>query len=939
VPLLLVYGYIDMDMDELYDSWPGQSQLSGLNSQPGSAPKPSILDHHNPMSFELPPEYTDLPPLPPYAAISAPPHPIRPESHPLFLCSGMGYHPQMGMMPMMQPQPQHPMAHPMQMNPLIHHHHQDHQPMTSMAALSDQMVGIMQQPMLDQMHTGSTPHPSDRDPSSSTGGMGYSSPSASGSPPWSPPSFNGPEGDGIDLSNLTDPHVFSVELLQKPRGSNGRWLAVEPAQRIRVAAKLGKMLKIVMRTPLPVDWESMRLIALERSVSGETNAEEHPWRISPGQKEAFAILTKKVLDHAENADGQPVSAVQLDIKLFLVYRSIAFLAEVTNSSGQVMRAISVSLSTHNSGSSDNKRKRDRITTDNDYDDSPQGARGGYSPASPEDDDSIFVPSSNQSMPMPSIVEPVYPSPAAMVKQQDPMAVDQGPLDGSMPYPTPGQDRPWQVVPGNLQVEGVVRAHGYSQFSDIRLKTDIADIAEAMQIVQQLSGKSYRWKKNTGVAAIDAAEELTGGKRVIGLIAQEVQRVLPEVVQEGEDGYLAVNYAEIVPVLIEAFKEQVSHFKEIQTQVSTTLSKHANHQDELLIELGKISKQIQKLRRQKAKQQREEAKHHDEATTSSSEDTSSSSEEKTSAPSNRKSHPRHHAKDVSSSVEMKSLVKGGASPSKAEPKSESISMAKAGILIGLLALAVGVTIFLGVFLGIRANAKDGSPATASFASRNYAINPGFEEVDPSDPLKATSWSGDYTVHKYALTRKRATFANAWPLVSNASLYFESGNNAIRTSVPLSSANQTTYAITATTQTLSIGKLLRDAKPSAQELAQTTGIFVSAWCTTIYAPRDVNGNVTSQNMAVNGTLPSISITALTRDASGALFGPRIVTLTKRIAVLSPWHWQQHTVFVPVNVTQLETVDLYIYSSIIGDVFWDNVGVYFNYVPAPASAPIAA
>jgi hypothetical protein len=111
------------------------------------------------------------------------------------------------------------------------------------------------------------------------------------------------------------------------------------------------------------------------------------------------------------------------------------------------------------------------------------------------------------------------------------------------------------VSGSLDVQGVVRAQGFVQYSDIRLKTNVEDIMDALQIVSQLQGKRYQWKDGCNME-----EELTGGRKVIGLIAQEVKRVLPEVVVSDRNGYLAVNYADLVPLVIEALKQHVSTYE-------------------------------------------------------------------------------------------------------------------------------------------------------------------------------------------------------------------------------------------------------------------------------------------------------------------------------------------------------------------------------------------
>lgn len=117
-------------------------------------------------------------------------------------------------------------------------------------------------------------------------------------------------------------------------------------------------------------------------------------------------------------------------------------------------------------------------------------------------------------------------------------------------------QPVTVVPNSLDVRGAVRAKAFYQLSDIRLKYDVDEIVDALTIVSNLEGKTYKWKKDT-----PQGEGEHGGKRVIGFIAQQVQEVLPEAVRECEDGYLAVNYESMVPVLVEAMKQ---HLREYQT---------------------------------------------------------------------------------------------------------------------------------------------------------------------------------------------------------------------------------------------------------------------------------------------------------------------------------------------------------------------------------------
>lgn len=118
-----------------------------------------------------------------------------------------------------------------------------------------------------------------------------------------------------------------------------------------------------------------------------------------------------------------------------------------------------------------------------------------------------------------------------------------------------------IVPGSLRVNGVVQAKAFLQFSDIRLKTDFADIVDAIDILSQIEGKSFVWKN-------EELNTLTGGKRVIGLIAQQVQKVVPEVVKEDPvTGYLAVSYAELIPIVIEAFKQHMRQYQSDKQEVN------------------------------------------------------------------------------------------------------------------------------------------------------------------------------------------------------------------------------------------------------------------------------------------------------------------------------------------------------------------------------------
>lgn len=97
-------------------------------------------------------------------------------------------------------------------------------------------------------------------------------------------------------------------------------------------------------------------------------------------------------------------------------------------------------------------------------------------------------------------------------------------------------------------------------SDERCKENITSITGALETVSQLRGVRFRWR------GMDAAD--TDQARHIGMIAQEVEQVVPEVVGQ-RDGRLTMSYAGLVPVLVDAINEQQVTIK-AQAELLATL---------------------------------------------------------------------------------------------------------------------------------------------------------------------------------------------------------------------------------------------------------------------------------------------------------------------------------------------------------------------------------
>ncbi len=103
----------------------------------------------------------------------------------------------------------------------------------------------------------------------------------------------------------------------------------------------------------------------------------------------------------------------------------------------------------------------------------------------------------------------------------------------------------------LYVTGTAYSTGGWQASDARFKEDVSEIDGALSSVMAMQGVSYRWKQE------DYPEKHFPDGRHYGVIAQEIEEVLPEVVMQVSEDEKAVSYTELVPVLIEAVKEQQS----------------------------------------------------------------------------------------------------------------------------------------------------------------------------------------------------------------------------------------------------------------------------------------------------------------------------------------------------------------------------------------------
>ena len=132
--------------------------------------------------------------------------------------------------------------------------------------------------------------------------------------------------------------------------------------------------------------------------------------------------------------------------------------------------------------------------------------------------------------------------------------------------------------GVTKVDGTLYATNVVNTSDIRLKEnvtnliDIEDGRTTLDNIQKMNVIEYNFKtdryipdaeKDTMKTSFVRAEDKISKERHYGLSAQELQTIYPNLVKEGQDGYLGVNYIELVPILIRSIQELKQELDEVR----------------------------------------------------------------------------------------------------------------------------------------------------------------------------------------------------------------------------------------------------------------------------------------------------------------------------------------------------------------------------------------
>ena len=113
---------------------------------------------------------------------------------------------------------------------------------------------------------------------------------------------------------------------------------------------------------------------------------------------------------------------------------------------------------------------------------------------------------------------------------------------------------------NDSTYGTVKAHSFVTYSDETLKTNFTALSNPLETVKKLQGLNYTWKSD--------------GSKDIGFIAQEVEKVVPEVVYSdgGKNGSYGMDYSSLTALLTEAIKQQDDEITSLKATLAKVLAK-------------------------------------------------------------------------------------------------------------------------------------------------------------------------------------------------------------------------------------------------------------------------------------------------------------------------------------------------------------------------------
>jgi len=149
--------------------------------------------------------------------------------------------------------------------------------------------------------------------------------------------------------------------------------------------------------------------------------------------------------------------------------------------------------------------------------------------------------------------------------------------------------------GSIYVDEIHCANYFGLTSDERSKENITPLGNSIEKIMRISAYNYNFKEKLYPENLpsDIISELT--KKQIGFLAQELEQIFPELVKkpDTEEDFYSVNYLGMIPVLLEAIKEQQTSIEQQQKKMEI-LQNITFSQESELIELRKTMKELQNV---------------------------------------------------------------------------------------------------------------------------------------------------------------------------------------------------------------------------------------------------------------------------------------------------------------------------------------------------------
>ena len=133
----------------------------------------------------------------------------------------------------------------------------------------------------------------------------------------------------------------------------------------------------------------------------------------------------------------------------------------------------------------------------------------------------------------------------------------------------------------LDVNGSVNCTGGTCSSDIRWKKDIQPLSNSLSNIVKLQGVTYHWRTD------EFSDKDFSSDQQIGFIAQEVEKVYPELVKTNNEGYKSMDYMSITAILLEGIKEQQQIIEQQQELITTLQQEDKTQQNTLEAVLKRI----------------------------------------------------------------------------------------------------------------------------------------------------------------------------------------------------------------------------------------------------------------------------------------------------------------------------------------------------------------